>query len=93
MYGIHFCQYGYTTRFSIKSILRNSLLPFRVILSFYKTNSLINDFKPDIVVGTGGYASALPLFVASKYKKGISIILQEQKFISWHNHKMVFEES
>ena len=63
---------------SIKSILRNSLLPFRVILSFYKTNNLINDFKPDIVIGTGGYASALPLLVASKHKKGISIILQEQ---------------
>ena len=51
---------------SIKSIFRNSLLPFRIILSFYKTNILINDFKPDIVIGTGGYASALPLLVASK---------------------------
>ena len=69
---------GIQRDFSIKSILRNSLLPFRIILSFYKTNILINDFKPDIVVGTGGYASALPLMVASKYKKGITIILQEQ---------------
>ena len=54
------------------------MLPFRIILSFYKTNILINDFEPDIVIGTGGYASALPLLVASKNKKGISIILQEQ---------------
>ncbi len=69
---------GIQRDFSIKSILRNSMLPFRIILSFYKTNILINDFKPDIVVGTGGYASALPLMVASKYKKGITIILQEQ---------------
>ena len=63
---------------SIKSLFRNSLLPLRIILSFYKTKILINDFKPDIVIGTGGYASALPLLVASKHKKGISIILQEQ---------------
>ena len=63
---------------SIKSLFRNSLLPLRIILSFYKTNILINDFKPDIVIGTGGYASALPLLVASKHKKDISIIIQEQ---------------
>ena len=69
---------GIQRDFSIKSIFRNSLLPIRVLLSFYKTNILINDFKPDIVIGTGGYASALPLFVASKHKNNIPIILQEQ---------------
>ena len=79
MFGIHFLPIrGIQRDLSIKSILRNLLLPFRIILSFYKTNILINDFKPDIVIGTGGYASALPLLVASKNKKGISIILQEQ---------------
>ncbi len=63
---------------SLKSLLRNALLPFRIFRSFYKTNNLINDFSPDIIIGTGGYASALPLLVASIYKKNIPIILQEQ---------------
>ncbi len=63
---------------SLKSFLRNALLPLRILRSFYKTNNLINDFSPDIVIGTGGYASALPLLVASTYKKNIPIILQEQ---------------
>ena len=63
---------------SLKSLLRNSLLPFRILHSFHKTNNLINDFSPDIVIGTGGYASALPLLVASTNKKNIPIILQEQ---------------
>lgn len=63
---------------SLKSLLRNSLLPFRVLRSFHRTNNLINDFSPDIVIGTGGYASALPLLVASTNKKNIPIILQEQ---------------
>ena len=69
---------GLQRGFSIDSISRNILLPVRFIRSFYKTNSLINDFKPNIIVGTGGYASALPLFVASNYRKTIPIILQEQ---------------
>ena len=55
-----------------------SLLPFRILRSFHRTNNLINDFSPDIVIGTGGYASALPLLVASTNKKNIPIILQEQ---------------
>ena len=63
---------------SLKSILRNSLLPFRILRSFHRTNNLINDFSPDIIIGTGGYASALPLLVASTNKKNIPIILQEQ---------------
>ncbi|MAI86527.1 MAG: undecaprenyldiphospho-muramoylpentapeptide beta-N-acetylglucosaminyltransferase [Candidatus Marinimicrobia bacterium] len=63
---------------SLKSLLRNSLLPFRILRSFHKTNNLINDFSPDIIIGTGGYASALPLLVASTNKKNIPIILQEQ---------------
>ena len=63
---------------SLKSFFRNALLPFRIIRSFHKTNNLINDFSPDIIIGTGGYASALPLLVASTNKKNIPIILQEQ---------------
>ena len=63
---------------SLKSFLRNALLPLRILRSFYKMNILINDFSPDIIIGTGGYASALPLLVASINKKNIPIFLQEQ---------------
>ena len=63
---------------SLKSFFRNALLPFRILRSFHKTNKLINDFSPDVIIGTGGYASALPLLVAYTNKKNIPIILQEQ---------------
>ena len=63
---------------SLKSFFRNALLPLRISRSFIKTRNLINDFAPDIIIGTGGYASALPLLVASTNKKNIPIILQEQ---------------
>ena len=63
---------------SITSIARNLLLPFRIIRSLFKTSNLLNEFIPEIIVGTGGYASALPLYVASRKKKTLPIILQEQ---------------
>ena len=69
---------GNSKRPKLKKLFRNSLLPFRILRSFIKTNNLINDFSPDIIIGTGGYASALPLLVASTNKKNIPIILQEQ---------------
>ena len=63
---------------SITSIARNFLLPFRIIRSLFKTHNLLNEFIPEIIVGTGGYASALPLYIASKKEKTLPIILQEQ---------------
>ena len=41
-----------------------------------KTNKLFDDLEPSAVIGTGGYASALPLHTA--VKKGIPVFLQEQ---------------
>ena len=63
---------------NLENLSRNFLLPIRFIRSLYKTKYLINNFKPNIVVGTGGYASAIPLLVASNYRNNIPIILQEQ---------------
>ena len=63
---------------NLTSILRNALLPFRIIKSLFKTKKLLNEFIPDIIIGTGGYASALPLYTASNIHKKIPIVLQEQ---------------
>ena len=63
---------------SLKSFGRNILLPGRIIRSMFKIRSLFNEFLPDVVVGTGGYAAALPLYMALKKEKPLPIILQEQ---------------
>ncbi|MBT3589680.1 MAG: undecaprenyldiphospho-muramoylpentapeptide beta-N-acetylglucosaminyltransferase [Candidatus Marinimicrobia bacterium] len=63
---------------SFRSLGRNILLPGRIIQSIIKIKSLIREFSPQIVIGTGGYASALPLYVASGEKDPIPILLQEQ---------------
>ena len=69
---------GIQRGFDVKSIGRNSLLPIRILSSFYKVNRLMKEFLPQLVIGTGGYASALPLFIATKKTNPLPIILQEQ---------------
>ena len=69
---------GYQRGFSLGSIGKNILLPFRIIVSLKKLKNLFKHFKPDIIIGTGGYASALPLYLAGKKYKDIRILLQEQ---------------
>src|SRR5690606_5111870 len=41
-----------------------------------KSNSIISDFKPDVAIGTGGFASG-PLLKAAGFS-GIPTVLQEQ---------------
>jgi UDP-N-acetylglucosamine--N-acetylmuramyl-(pentapeptide) pyrophosphoryl-undecaprenol N-acetylglucosamine transferase len=55
--------------------LANLKLPFLIIRSLLKTKKIINEFKPDVVVGTGGYASGPLLRAASK--AGIPTLLHE----------------
>ncbi|QMU66275.1 MAG: undecaprenyldiphospho-muramoylpentapeptide beta-N-acetylglucosaminyltransferase [Flavobacteriaceae bacterium] len=56
--------------------LKNIGFPFKLIYSLFKANNIINQFKPDIVIGTGGYASAPALMMA--VRKRIPTLLQEQ---------------
>lgn len=59
-----------------KEIIRNLLFPLKLISSLFKANSIISKFKPDVVVGVGGFASGPTLSVASK--RGIPTLIQEQ---------------
>lgn len=58
------------------SILKNLSLPFKVLSSVNKAKSIIQNFKPDAVVGVGGYASGPLLYAAST--KNVPILIQEQ---------------
>ena len=69
---------GLQRGFNIKSIFRNIILPFRIVRSLFKTNNLLKEFVPEILVGTGGYASAIPLYMVAKKNNSTTIILQEQ---------------
>lgn len=59
-----------------KLSLKNLVLPFKVLASIVKARSILRNFKPDVAVGVGGYASAPLLMAASKM--GIPCLIQEQ---------------
>jgi len=56
--------------------LKNFLFPVKLLSSLWKSRTIIRKFQPDVAIGTGGYASAPLLRVASNKK--IPCILQEQ---------------
>lgn len=67
--------------------LANLKLPFLIIRSLLKTRKIIKDFQPDVVVGTGGYASG-PLLRAAT-GKGIPALLQEQNSYAGITNKLL----
>lgn len=56
--------------------IRNISFPFKVISSLLKARKKIKEFKPDIAIGTGGYASGPLMYMAAK--KAIPTLVQEQ---------------
>lgn len=54
----------------------NLMFPFKVCSSLLASARLIKEFKPDVVVGVGGYASGPLLYVAGRKK--IPTLIQEQ---------------
>jgi len=74
-----------------KFTLVNLKLPFLIIQSLLKTRKIISDFKPDVVVGTGGYASG-PLLKAAT-SKGIPALLQEQNSYAGITNKLLSKKA
>ncbi len=74
-------QLGYKFRsiwiggFSRKLKLSNFLLPLKVVVSVAQSMKLLISYKPDVVVGTGGYVSG-PVCAAAVIT-GTPIVLQE----------------
>lgn len=67
---------GLQRQLTIENIIKNLQLPFKVLRSRCKVRGIINEFKPDIVVGVGGFASEPTLKMASRM--GYTTLLQEQ---------------
>ena len=62
--------------FQRKLSMRNLSFPFKLASSLYRAREIIKDYKPDVAVGVGGYASGPILQVASMMK--IPTLIQEQ---------------
>ena len=59
-----------------KLTLKNLMFPFKVISSLWRANRIIKSFKPDVAIGTGGFASGPLLYMAAINK--IPSVIQEQ---------------
>lgn len=65
--------------FNRSNMLKNLLLPFKLLKSLGQARNVLKRFQPDVVVGVGGYASFPVLRQAQR--QGIPTLIQEQN--SW----------
>ena len=70
-----------------KITIKNLLFPFKVIASLQKAKQILKNFKPDAVVGVGGYASGPTLKAAVKLK--IPALIQEQNSFPGITNKLL----
>ena len=78
---------GLQRQLSLKNIVNDIQVPFKVVSSKFKAKKILGEFKPQVVVGVGGYASAPLLWAASGM--GIPCLIQEQNgFAGLTNRKL-----
>ncbi len=65
--------------FQRRLTLDNLSFPFKLVSSLCKARKIINNFKPHVAIGTGGYASGPLLYMASR-KKVPTLILEQNSF-------------
>ncbi len=74
-----------------KLTLKNLLFPIKLISSLWKARKIIKKFKPDVVVGTGGFASGPTLMVANKLS--IPTVVQEQNSFPGITNKLLSKKA
>ena len=67
---------GLQRQLNLHNIINNLKVPFKILASLRKAGKVIREFKPDIAIGVGGYASAPLLWKATQMR--IPTLIQEQ---------------
>jgi len=70
-----------------KLTLSNLSFPFKLISSYIKAGSIVKEFKPDAVIGTGGYASG-PIMLAATRNKIPSLIQEQNSYAGLTNKQL-----
>ena len=78
---------GMQRQLNIKNIVNDIQVPFRVLKSVSMAKKLIREFKPDIVIGVGGYASGPLLWGATGMK--VPALIQEQNSFAGVTNKLL----
>ena len=71
--------------------LANLSFPFKLWKSLKMAATIVNEFKPQVVVGVGGYASGPVLYAAQA--KGIPTLLQEQNSYAGLTNKLLAKKA
>lgn len=74
-----------------KITLQNLLFPLKFISSLLKSRRIIKRFKPDAVIGTGGFASGAVVKMAGEM--GIPTFIQEQNSYAGITNKMLSKKA
>jgi UDP-N-acetylglucosamine--N-acetylmuramyl-(pentapeptide) pyrophosphoryl-undecaprenol N-acetylglucosamine transferase len=69
----------------------NALFPIKLMSSLLKAKKIIKDFKPDVVIGTGGFASGPLLQMANN--AGIPTVIQEQNSFPGITNKLLSKKA
>lgn len=73
--------------FNRSSLIKNIGLPFKLVKSFMQVRTIINQFKPDAVIGVGGYSSFPVLRFAQS--KGIKTFIHESNSFAGKSNIML----
>ncbi len=74
-----------------KLTLQNAMFPFKLIDSLWKSRTIIKNFKPDVVIGTGGFASGPLLQMANMLH--IPTLIQEQNSYPGITNKLLSKKA
>ena len=78
---------NYQRRLTPAAIWHNLVTVQRMAATFSKTKRILKDFQPDVIVGTGGYASFPALYAGSKM--GIPTCVHESNAVPGVTTKMI----
>ncbi len=90
-------QAGYTIKglwiagLQRKLTLQNLLFPIKLLSSLWKSRAIIKSFKPDVVIGTGGFASGPLLQIANLLN--IPTLIQEQNSYPGITNKLLSKKA
>ena len=74
-----------------KLTLKNAIFPFKLLSSLWNSFLIIRKFKPDLVIGTGGFASGAVLKVANILN--IPTLVQEQNSYPGITNKLLAKKA
>jgi UDP-N-acetylglucosamine--N-acetylmuramyl-(pentapeptide) pyrophosphoryl-undecaprenol N-acetylglucosamine transferase len=74
-----------------KLTLQNAMFPFKLIDSLWKSRKIIKEFKPNVVIGTGGFASGPLLQMANMLN--IPTVIQEQNSFPGITNKILSKKA